>query len=772
MVKHTVATILLFSAVLSCNDEKGTRTDIGNTDIGTAVSATNALARSISPSALSETELFSSDSADNNCTEFSVTVADEEGAGLEGAEVEFSVTFSGGDDSGTLNPELGTTSAGGQATTTYCSGLDLGEGTIIAAVNELRTNSETFTVSKKGSYSFAFVSSSIPALVETDNGQEGNVEESIIPLNLIDSGPQDCTTLVFELSKDGTAIPGRELKFYTQDDPPRGLKLAKKKDDGTFETNEETNKNRAIFNATSSSEGRFAIPFCSGVTLGSAVVSASFNDEDGQTVTASSPVISIRGGVTNYANFSLTFDTENARTLKGYFNTNSTHTIKTAAKVDTRKDGDAIREYPLQVVAETGKAELLVGGRANEATGEAFFTMRALHMVDYYAYRLFPFAANPDAAARCSPSAVADSLGNNAALSFSYRDLSKNWRTTVTYAINGQEHYYDENSNGIYDGGGDGFWDKNENGVFDSGIDVLTYDANNNGVFDYLGEWFIDLPTPFVDADENGSYEANRDILMGDTYNEPNGLRDSDTIIWKNEVYPIFMGVSDYSLTHESIFGDLSVMPLTNTGLPGSTLFAGSILNDDFFGIGANAATRIGSATIGKFLYAHGICGNLVPGGTEFVASTELIGTVAYGERTPIINFTRPDIDAYREPSRRFLKTYGGAEAVVNFNAVDHPNEEFGYPISFNVTVPACNSICTGDVVTGSGGVACASQTHRIRIELTEPTATGGSAQALYNFASVDEVNTCQCVTGASLVGNSCVCPDGFSSNGVACVAD
>ena len=63
--------------------------------------------------------------------------------------------------------------------------------------------------------------------------------------------------------------------------------------------------------------------------------------------------------------------------------------------------------------------------------------MEALHMIDHYAYRIHPFVGFPEAMARCNPIQIADSLGGDPD-GFSYYDLSKNWRSTVTYSIRGQ----------------------------------------------------------------------------------------------------------------------------------------------------------------------------------------------------------------------------------------------------------------------------------------------------------------------------------------------
>src|SRR5262249_4162615 len=76
-------------------------------------------------------------------------------------------------------------------------------------------------------------------------------------------------------------------------------------------------------------------------------------------------------------------------------------------------------------------------------------------------------------------------------------------------------------------------------------------DANHDGVFT-AGEAFVDQGEPFVDADDNGGYEAAPatglcEILLGglnpdcSTSHGPNGVWDADTIIWK-PTWVVFTG--------------------------------------------------------------------------------------------------------------------------------------------------------------------------------------------------------------------------------------
>lgn len=721
---------------------------------------------------LSSTILYTSDTADESCLDFSVKVSDLNNVGMAEVPVTIRIAALGEvADKGKLQPAQGETDTEGVFAGKYCAGADEWTGSLTAEAYEIIATSAEFSVIRQGSFSLSFTESSIPTVADEEGG------EAIIPLNLFNSGPNDCTTLYYTLEMNGLPLAGHEVEFFSQPDFPKGVKLAKRDAEGSVVTDPITNRKSAYYKATSSSEGRLAVPVCAGSTLGTLLITGRVADEEGKIIFAHSPVISIKGGLPNHLNFSLTFDKDNARTLKGYFNTNSPFKIRTEIKVGSRHDGDPILDNQVSVAAETGKIEILNGGRINPETGTASFTLNPLHMINYYAYHLHSFPGYNDARTRCHPIAIAASL--NPAESFHFSDLADNWRSTVVYMVRGQEYYFDRNGNGEWDGG-DGFWDKNQNGVFDQDIDVLTYDHNNNGQFDYDGEWFIDLPSPFIDVNENNVYDAEIDISLNDEgFQAANGKWDRDTIIWKYEYYPIYMGSSPYAMARYRIHPDY----LEYEATPYLTdLWAGSYaessrsfgaeneINEDI--LWAPGATDEVLATTGIYqghVFAHGICGNPLPGGSRIEITPVLIATGGYGDRA-ISNhiYTQPS-DELIEPSRRILKLADGSNSTtINFNAVDHPYREYGYPITFRTRISNCSNECTGDIATP--GVACGANIWELFVSFIEPENSGGEVNTISKIVSHPAVKTCSCVNGASFSKGVCSCPDKTESDGVNCV--
>jgi len=166
-----------------------------------------------------------------------------------------------------------------------------------------------------------------------------------------------------------------------------------------------------------------------------------------------------------------------------------------------------------------------------------------------------------------------------------FNELAKDWRTTLMYYMPGEEYYFDANNNGKFDEEGThGFWDKNQNGVFDCQrsnyvsttpdyCDEITFSKTNIVVGNeppqsansnkrltstqletiYQNDWFIDLPTPFVDANENGTYDSNEKTMDNKTFEPPNGKWDNSTFIWKSNTIPVYVGTSAYALTRRYI---------------------------------------------------------------------------------------------------------------------------------------------------------------------------------------------------------------------------
>lgn len=767
-----VPTIGLALMAAACNKQDGGRNQTGGAPSGTGDNPDDGTtpgeggdtptgdsknATVIRAEDLPATELFTKKAIQDNCVTATFTaLADTEPV----ADVEMVFSFTAdpaGDDTGKVEPATAKTNAEGQASTTYCSGDTETKVIIIAKAADLSANSGEITVKHKPVYVFSYVKSDAPIVVAPAPDAPPE-DKGVIKLNLIDSGPNDCTYLYYKLTKSEAPVVGATVQFRTQVDFPKGAKLAKKPDPALVQTETATQKKYAYYFSTSNTSGEFAVPVCAGVSLGTMVVSATYTDDENKTYATQSPVISIMSGVTNWQNMSLTYDPENAKTLRGYFNTNSNHIHPFTVKLGARQDGDPISEYPVAVAAETGKITIASGGMPS-TEGTVGFTMQALHMVDYRPYQVQVFGNGtnyPEAQTRCDPEQISQAGG------LTYKQLSKNWRSTIVYMVRGQEAYHDANRNGKYDVGGDGFWDKNQNGYYDS-ADLITFDAGNDNTVDPNGEWFIDLPAPFIDVDEDGNYNANKDVLIGDEYFSPNGKRDTDALLWKYDYIPIYMGASAYSLTHGSIpavwtdnsdtigqsyFTDLNTRGIGSGTLP--SLFNASINHQSFWGASPTDQELASYGEVERFLFAQGVCGNPLPGGTDLTINITNTSISAYGDRQFTGHFFIQPGDFIREPSRQLLKSAtGSSSAKVNFNVVDHPASNAGFPVEFEVHVSPCLNACTGDVATP--GVACDGKSALVSANF-DGTAPGFGV-------SIPAVITCTCITGADFKAGACACP-------------
>lgn len=682
-----------------------------------------------------------SDSSLEHCVDVSFRALAKD-VPVKGASVTFSIIPAVA-DSGSLTPSSVETDATGIATTKYCAGTTEMKIAIVAKIAAITANSGDITIKSIPDYELKFSRSDVAIVM--NKGAEADadpVKNGVINLNIQDSGPAECANVVFTLSRKGGPAPNKVVKFRTQTDFPKGAKLAKRPDKGTKEKDGSTNKYFAVYEATSDEKGELTVPVCAGPGIGTVLISGTFTADASTSYSAQAPVVAIHSGFINWANMSITYDTVNAKTLRGHFNTNSDHVIKFKIKVNSKNDGDPNLENPVSVVAETGRIEIENGGFPN-AAGEVPFTMQALHMVDYRPYQVYAFT-NTEAQSRCDPEGLAASGG------ITYLNLSKNWRSTIVYMMRGQEYFNDANGNGVFDAGGDGFWDKNQNGIFDSG-DVITFDAGSDGLVNMAGEWFIDLPSPFIDTNENGIYEPNIDVLVGDEYVAPNGKRDKDTTIWKYDYIPIYMGETSFALLHSEVDNVLNISStdladqyyatLISRGLLGVApkIFTSPMNDTSFWG----AAPLQNAAARSFFFLAHGACGNPVPGGVTVTANFNKNPTI-YGERSIVANFYEQPEDYIREPSRRLLHSAdSSSSAKIGFNILDHPASKAGYPISLTVGVGECTNECSGDVATA--GVACGAHSGELLINVD-----GKTLGADYNFSSVV---TCTCNSGTPVQG-------------------
>ncbi|RYZ74311.1 MAG: hypothetical protein EOP09_00605 [Proteobacteria bacterium] len=722
-------------------------------------------------------EVYTAETADNSCVTFAV-LSKANAAAVADVGIIFSVVSSSAttaEDKGKITPASGVTNAEGELEASYCSGKTEGKVTIVAKAGSVSINSGEISITKKPAYSFVYTGSDTPAAVSTD----GSVINAL-NLNLIDSGPQDCTFLYFKLQRTGQPVVGAPVTFHTQTDFPKGVKLSRRAEPLATDLDPLNGKKMAKFEGVSSTTGEFAVPICTGSSLGSVSVSGSFTDpEEGRKLTAAAPVIRITSGTTSYVNFSLSFDPINARTLRAYYNTNSEYDLPFKVQTGARIDGLAIGDYPVTIATEVGRYTL-VGGYPDVVTGEVPVKFHALHLVDNYPYQVTKFWRNQTAGTiysaaqtRCDPNEIAQWVrATNAGTSIRYSTLKKNWQSTMVYAIRGQEYFNDANRNGVYDVGGNGFWDKNQNGVFD-GNDVITYPVGAT-TFDPSGEWFIDMPTPFVDVDDDlltqtTGYNPSIDMLLGDEYIAPNGKRDSDTVVWKSEVFPISMGASAFSLTNDLIrdngSGGLRQVDEVVAANDPTTV------QDDLRIFGLNPITLLElwdpglEAERGLYnfeFFAQDLCGNLLPGGTKLVMDFETLYTPKYGDRKPTALLFGPQIDAFREPTRHLLNNVDGPNAEINFNSSDHPSASTGYPVFGRIAVEACSNPCTGHVL--AAGFACDAWVGYARLAVGDPKLDQFQhTLRLRSLMTVPAVQSCTCsaATGVYFDAGECKCPEG-----------
>jgi hypothetical protein len=772
-IQASVVALISYALIsVSCNQgQGGGRESLGGSPGGVGpegggTTGGSGIATSLEFSALATSVIFTKEANENTCVPFVLTALND-GAASASVGVKFELQTSDGmSGKGSVTPESGTTDEKGQLSAAYCSGESEGQVVVLAKAGTITANSSRITVSRKPVYEFKYVRSDVDPILTPGDGEK---DEDVLYLNLFDSGPQDCTTVYFKLSKSGAPMVGSQLKFQTQIEFPKGAKLGKRDEAVKTETDSRTGKKFAVYTATSTSSGEFPVPVCAGVSLGTMLISGTFTDEDMRTYTANSPVVRITAGLTNYINMSLTFDLINGRTLRGYFNTNSSYQLPLTVQMGARQDGNPITDYPVEIATEIGRYSVEDGGIPDKVTGAAKLKLQSLHLVGNYPYMVNTYAGFPLAQTRCDPQQLAQWGTAQGVASINYSDLRKNWRSTMVYSIRGQEHFNDANRNGIYNAGGDGFWDKNQNGYFDTG-DVLTFDGGNDGLFNQNGEWFIDLPTPFIDVDEDGAFTASKDIVIGDEYQAPNGKRDADTVVWKYEYFPISMGPSVYGLQRYRIqtanytSADATV---TYNGTSYPIWGLSSVTTSTLFG-STDASTS--AAVYRGVIFAHDLCGNLLPGGTELSVSFEVQQAPQWGARNPIAQFYIQPGDQLLEPSRYLIKgsSEGSSKGVINFNSVDHPAGQSGYPVVMHLEVPPCLTLCTGDVNQSNPGRSCDGYSAIARL-LVKENALGendpGSWTALEMPFSFGAVNDCNCAGGATKNGSGCVCPTGQTVN-------
>ena len=658
---------------------------------------------------------------DKRCTS-AIFRALQNDQGVAAIEARISAIRHNGRPLGTVEEPRVMSDSEGYIVARYCSG-DLPERILVRArVGDQKMDSKHLEIIRVVR----------PNLVYLGSNLTPGDEQREVSLNLWDSGPDDCGQLKFQLTDHGAPMPLRQVEFITRGPLPMGAKLGERDEHVLLNQIEEDRILHAFYQGETNVDGIVEVPVCGGSQPGNFLVEAfMFGKPE---IKAESALIVVSSGITSYRNFSLTFDTTNARTLNGQLNNNSEKPLFFTANLKTQNDGRVMEDFPLLVATEIGEVTKDNGGYIKKDTGNVKFSVEPLHLSTTRPFPVHTFESSA-AQTTCDPIAISQAGG------MTFEALSRNWRSTMVYAVMGQEAYHDANQNGQYDPGGDGFWDKNQNGEFDEGIDVLTFDANDDG-FDRHGEYFIDLPSPFVDTDENGIYDPDRDRLMvGHQYVPPNGQRDRDTMIWRSVYLPVYLGVSAYSMGHPEIEagtigpyqGTMATdyyQMMAGSGLRPSledlptTLFMGASIGQELLWPGAmnDDELQVRSHPQTFHLFAHGICGNPMPGGSTIKIDFAPITRPSYGERELTGHIYNQPGDYIRESHRRFLsESDGSAEAIVNFNVEDHPSRSAGYPVEFEIRVGPCNQACEGEMFNKlEPGFACDAQDVEAKVTLME----------------------------------------------------
>lgn len=697
--------------------------------------------------------IFISDAKTNNCAKITVQATSKaDNKGLSGVLLNLEISGVSAADSPSWGsfPRSLTTGEDGKATGSFCAASKVGTvvftGTFKDSLAEVSTaNSNPIQITLKPAFTLSYKGSNLATT--------GSAITDPIPMNLFESGPNDCGNLEFLLKKSDDPMAGVQLKFQSGINYPVGTKLrSRSSTDQAFEIDPTNQQKYLSFTATSDADGIFRVPICSGSFPGSLTVSATYIDAYEKTITVKSPTITVGSGFANLQNLSLAFDATNARTLRALFNNETPVALPFTAKINSKSNGKLSILEPIEVHLESGGSTFTnnSGGVPNDQ-GEVPFSVLASHNGSYRPSPVYYF--NDSAAqSTCSPSAIANLLPNQSDV-FPFVELAKNWRSTMVYKTRGQETYNDINDNKTYDLGGDGFWDKNQDGDYTQGVDAVTYfapesipanascrclespaaapisgvqpkpcteDPNLASCFRVKSEWFIDLPTPFVDADENGIFEKvvngyEMDRSIGGEYQEPNGKRDSDTTIWKSTTLPVYTGNSIYAMTRAAIARNISGSGTTASPTPAeynpALAYLRWPLNSPKH---ADASTLMTATTTGwlsewKYVHAQGVCGTPIPGGSDISVNIETLEALA-SDRQVTAHIYLQDFDDELDSSRRLLVDANGSNtAKLNFNVMDHPAASASFPIEYELKVSPCRR-----TPPGGEGFWCSPSNYRI----------------------------------------------------------
>jgi hypothetical protein len=516
------------------------------------------------------------------------------------------------------------------------------------------------------------------------------------------------------------------------------------------------------------------------------------------------------GGLTNFGFMSLTFDPTNARVIPADTFTNTQKTLPFIARLGTLADGPVLKAHPLSVLTEVGKVTLEGNGVPNDV-GEVKFTLESLNTRGRRPKAVDPNLPDLQFDSDTGYSAC-DPLLFPTNPKTPFPTLARNWRSTMIYYIKGSEYSQANNPTGVFDASkAFGIWDVNQNGFYDgngdnaTSIDKITSApaGRTNASFNFFeDDWFWDLPSPFVDANENGRYDPG-ELLVGDEFTAANGKFDENTFIWKSTVIPLYLGATAYSLLNSGISSTITdfaptpqmsayyawlgtqfsgtpfgtVIPRGNT-VPG--VAARPAVVDHLFGRSARVETPSNSPGFAQedlYFHAHDKCGNPLPGGKKISATYESLFPATIGKREVTTHFYIQPADSLREPSKRLLaKSDGSSEATMNQDVLEHPAAAAGFPIELKVRISPCENFCSGDLlpaVANAPPAYCSQETGRIDLNIEGEITVGHPVLINEYFgptsASVTSANKCGCAIGATRLGSTCTCPTGTSVVGNTC---
>jgi len=744
---------------------------------GTKTNSSTSTDTTLSFESTTPTTLYTSEVKTNYCSTFIVKAKNSAGASVSGVKIELSLSGVSKEEVATWGtlPATLTTGADGLASGQFCSASKVGTAILVAnykdaAGKSSTANSSPIQITLKPLYTLTYKGSNLTTL--------GAAATDPIKMNLFESGPSDCGNIEFSLKMGEDPLADVQLKFQSDLGYPSGTKLRlRASTDIPYEVDAQTQRKFLSYTATSNSDGVFTIPICAGSLPGGLIVYANYTDAFGKTIYVKSPSITVGAGFASLLNLGLGFNSTNARTLRALFNNETPTPLEFTTQINSKLGGRLSVLDPISVHLESGGVTFdnNTGGIPDD-NGAVKFSVIASHNGSYRPTPVYYFDS-ASAQSSCNPIGIANSLASPTSV-FLFKDLARNWRSTMVYTTRGQEPYVDANDNKKYDVGGDGFWDKDQDGTYTRGIDAVTYfgslpatpacrclenpssapvagvqatpcteNPSLSSCFRSNSEWFIDLPTPFIDADENGKYEAtvndsDMDRLIGDSYQNPNGQRDGDTTIWKSTTLPVYTGTSIYSMTRAGITKGPGTSAITPISQP-STLeynpaleYLGWPLSEPRH---ANAYTTITPTSNDwesdwRYVHAQGICGTPIPGGAELKINIVSRPALA-SDRAVTGHIYIQDGDYTLDPSRQLLVDATGAStAKMNFNSSDHPAAQASFPVEYELKVSPCSR-----TPAGGQGKWCSSSQYEILTTVDTTT--------VHSWLTVGEIDESTCVT-------------------------